>query len=315
MTYPPGGPGYSSAPQPQYTAPTQQFDRVQEPAAPAGPSQLPLYLGAAVAVLGFAIFLTGFAPVFGTVAGIGLSSGFLIIAPLFAGLLAGISLLPKQDDRTGIAAVLAVFGFLFLILTVIGDGPSIKWGFYLFIVFSVLQAIAAVGKLLLDAGIITAPAPRPRYEQPQGYGPSGPYSAPPQGYAPQQGYGGPPQQGYGSQYGGYPGGAPGGSGAPGTGGFPALGRPNGPQGGPPQGAPQSAPQGGHTGPPTPPTGFPAFGQPQQAAPTVATPLGGYGAQPTPGSHEPQAESQGSHSQPTTQHPIQQAPQQSTPPPS
>src|SRR4051812_36968576 len=154
MTYPPGGPGYSSPPQAQYSAPTQQFDRVAEPA-PAGPSKLPVYLGAAVTVLGFAIYLTSFGPLFG---GASLPATMLVIAPLLAALLAGASLLPKQDDRSTTAAVLAVLGFLVVVLVVLGDGPSIGWAFYPFIVFSVLQAIAAVGKLLLDAGVITAPA-------------------------------------------------------------------------------------------------------------------------------------------------------------
>lgn len=281
MTYSPGGgPGYPSTQPPSYSAPTQQFERVPEPtpaapaapATPAGPSKLPVYLGAAVAVLGLAIYLTSFGPLFG-----GLTATpafFLLIAPLLAGLLAGVSLLPKQDDRSSIAAVLAVLGFLLLILVVIGDGSSIEWAFYPFIVFSVLQAIAAVGKVLLDAGVITAPTPKPKAE-PQPYGhygaPSPYYGQPP--------YGGPAQPGYPPQYGGYQGG-------PNTGGFPALGRPSAPQNGP------------HSGPPTPPTGFPAFGQPQ-AQPAASGP--GQSQQP----YEPQQPQQG----------TQQAPQQSATPPS
>jgi hypothetical protein len=275
-------PGYPSAPpQSQYAAPTQQFDRAPEAAAPAGPSKLPLYLGIAVAVLGFAVYLSGFAPVFGGIAGAAVPTFYFVIAPLLAGLLAGVSLLPKQDDKSAVAAVLAVLGFLLLILVVLADGPSIDWGFYLFIAFSVLQAIAAVAKLLFDAGIVTAPAPKPKYEQPAyGYGP-------PQGYYGQSPQGGPaPQQqrpgGYAPQYGG-------GSyqREPSTGGFPALGQ----QG---QGAPHNGPQ---SGPPTPPTGFPAFGHPQaqSSAPTVAS------GQPSVS--------------PDAQQPQQQAPQQSAPPPS
>lgn len=281
MTYPPGGPGYP----PQYSAPTQQFERAPEPAAPAGPSKLPLYLGIAVAVLGFAIYLSGFAPVFGGIGGAAVPTFYFVIAPLLAGLLAGVSLLPKQDDKSAVAAVLAVLGFLLLILVVLADGPSIDWGFYLFIVFSVLQAIAAVGKLLLDAGIITAPVPKPKHEQQPAYG-----YGPPQGYYGQQPQGGPgPQQrpggGYAPQYGGgYQGGQSGQSGAPTTG-LPALGQ---------QSAPQNGPQ---NGPPTPPTGFPAFGHPQAqtSPPTVAS------GQPS----VPQ----------DAQQPQQQAPQQSAPPPS
>jgi hypothetical protein len=266
MTY---SPGYQSAPPQQYGAPTQQFDRAPEAAGPVGPSKLPLYLSIAVVVLGFAVYLSAFAPVFGGV-GAATPTFFLVIAPLLAGLFAGVSLLPKQDDKSAAAAVLAVLGFLLLILTVLGDGPTIDWGFYLFIAFTVLQAIVAVAKLLLDAGIITAPAPKPKYEQPA-YGqygpPAGYYGQPPQGgQGPQQRPGG-----YAPQYGGYQGG-----GSPSTGGFPALGQQGASHGGP-QGAPHNAPYGGphndsQNGPPTPPTGFPAFGNPQaqSSAPTVVS---------------------------------------------
>jgi hypothetical protein len=280
MTYPPGGPGYP----PQYSAPTQQFERAPEPAAPAGPSKLPLYLGIAVAVLGLAVYLSGFAPVFGGIGGAAVPTFYFVIAPLLAGLLAGVSLLPKQDDKSAVAAVLAVLGFLLLILVVLADGPSIDWGFYLFIAFSVLQAIAAVGKLLLDAGIITAPVPKPKQEQQPAYG-----YGPPQGYYGQPPQGGPgPQQrpgGYAPQYGGgYQSGQTGQTGQT-TGGFPAIGQ---------QGAPHNGPQ---NGPPTPPTGFPAFGHPQaqSSAPTAAS------GQPSVA--------------PDAQQPQQQAPQQSAPPPS
>jgi hypothetical protein len=141
-----------------------------------------------------------------------------------------------------------------------------------------LQTLAAVAALLLDAGVITAPVPKPRYEQQHyaPYGAPGPYYGPQQG--PQQ-HGGPAQQGppqrgaYPQPYGGYPGG-------PTTGGF-ATPAPSGP--------PQQS------GPPTPPTGFPAFGQPQ----------GALGSQPTQSfeSQQPVNESQ------------QQAAPQSAPPPS
>lgn len=288
MTYPPGGPGYPPAqPQAPYTTPpTQQFGAAAPEPTPPGPSKLPLYLTATVAALGLAIYLASFGPVFDA----GGSLLELIAAPVVAGILAGVSLLPKQDDRSAIAAVFAVLGFLLLIYVVIAAGPSIGWAFYLFIVFSVLQTIAAVAKVLLDAGVITAPTPKPKYEQqpygpyggqaPYGYGQPGPqYGAP----GPQQGYGAPgaPQQ-FGG--GGFPG-------APSTGGFPALGQ-RGPGG--PAGAPAAAPggYGPQSGPPTPPTGFPAFGQPQAAAVPSAS------------------------SQPTQQFDVpQQAPQQSVPPPS
>ena len=127
---------------------------------------------------------------------------------------------------------------------------SIGWCLYLIIAFSVVQAIVAVAVLLFDAGIITPPAARPRYEQQQQQ--YGQYGGPGQYYG-QAHQPGPSHQagqqqqrpGYPSQYGGgYPGG-------PSSGGFPA-----GQQG----------------GPPTPPTGFPTYGQPPSSnAPTTQVP--------------------------------------------
>lgn len=259
MSYPPGPPGnsgYPPAQQPtnQFSAPTQQFGKMPEPAsAPEGPSQLPLYLTAAVAVLGLAAYLSSFGPLLsvGEIgdASQGLLPIYLSVLPTLAALFAGIALLPKQTGRTPIIAALAVLGLLVAVSVVLtsGDGVSIEWGLYLIIAFTVLQAIVAVAVLLFDAGVITPPVPRPKYEQQPQYGQ---YGAP---YYGQPHHGGPPQQqhgiqqrpGYPSQYGGYPGGGPS------SGGYSA-----GPQ----------------SGPPTPPTGFPTFGQPpSSSAPTAAVP--------------------------------------------
>jgi Family of unknown function (DUF5336) len=280
MTYPPGGPGYPSQAPSQYSAPTQQFDRVPEqapggPRSGPGPNKLPTYLAAAVAVLGLAIYLTSFGPLFDGPGGT--PRIILVIAPVLAGLLAGASLLPKRDDRSTISAVLAVLGFLLIILVVLGDGSSIDWAFYPFIVFSVLQAIVAVWRLLLDTGVVRAPTPKPKAEQqPYGqYGAPSYYGQSPYGGAPPQQSSHPPQYGGGYQSG------------PSTGGFTAIGRPGGPQNGP------------HSGPPTPPTGFPAFGQPQHAQPAAS------------GSGQSHNAFEGQQ----PQHSAEQAPQQSAPPPS
>ena len=67
MSYlnPPGSPGYPPAQQPttQFAAPTQQFGKLPD-AAPAaeGPSKLPVYLTAAVAALGLAVYLSSYGP-------------------------------------------------------------------------------------------------------------------------------------------------------------------------------------------------------------------------------------------------------------
>jgi hypothetical protein len=277
MSYPsgpPGNPGYPSGPSAgQYNAPTQQFGQPQE-AAPVGPSKLPLYVDIAVAVLGVLAYLATFGPIFNisapNIPGLGPIGGAVSATPigvtvaaaiaLVAGLLAGVSLLPKQSTRRAWVAILSVLALLLVLSQVVGvpSGVTFGWSLYLLIAFSVLQTIAAVAALLLDADVITAPVPKPKYDpQPYGqYGAPGPYYGQPQHGGPQHQQG-PPQQrgGYAPQYGGYPNG-------PSTGGFGAP-------------APQGPPQ--QSGPPTPPTGFPAFGQPQGALP--AQPSQTYETQP------------------------------------
>jgi Family of unknown function (DUF5336) len=293
MTYSPGGPGYPPGQQPttQFAAPTQRFGKLPESSsaasrnAPEGPSKLPVYLTAAVAALGLAVYLSSYGPHFTATAGADLFTPFPlyigVVAALLAGLLAGVALVPKQSAHTGVIAVLSVLAFLLVIGLVIGapDGVSLDWGLYLIIAFTALQAIVAVGVLLLDSGVITAPESRPKYEQPQQYGQyggPGPYYGQPQhGGQPQRG--GQPQHqgpqhrpgGYPSQYGGYPGG-------PSTGGF-------------------SAP-GSQSGPPTPPTGFPAYGQPQhQQQPSSSAPTTQVPAQPQSSSSSRESRESGGQS--------------------
>ncbi|WP_029117610.1 DUF5336 domain-containing protein [Mycobacterium sp. URHB0044] len=292
MTYPPGSPGYSSTPTTQFSAQTQQLSTAPESETPAA-SKLPLYLAAAVAVLGLAVYLSSFGPQFtisnsefpqlGSASGSTLGLGIALVAAVLAALLAGVSLVPKQRNFVGVVAVVAVLAFLLVIAEVINapSGATIDWALYLVIAFSLLQAIAAVAWLLLDAGVITAPAPKPKYDQQQQYNPYGApggYYGQPQGQQqhpgqyPQQ-QGGQQRPGYQPQYGqgqGYPG-------NPSTGGF------------------QSQNPQQHSGPPTPPTGFPTFGQPQSS--------GGSGNQGTQGSSQQSGQ------------PQQPATQQSAPPPS
>jgi len=251
MTYPPGNPGYPPTQQPttQFAAPTQQFGKLPEPApapAPAaeGPSKLPVYLTAAVAALGLLVYVSSYFRQFAS-AGTEIFSPTLldlgVVASLLGGLIAGVSLVPKQKAVPALVAVLSVLGFLLAVAIVLTapQGVEIQYGLYLIIAFSVVQAIVAVSVLLFDAGVITPPAPRPRFEQQQQYGQ---YGAPGGYYGQPHQPGPPPQQhqqrpGYPSPYpGGYPGGPP-------VGGFSG---------------------GQNSGPPTPPTGFPTYGQPQSS---------------------------------------------------
>src|SRR5436305_9914108 len=154
MTYPPGNPGYPPAQQPttQFAAPTQQFGKMPEPAsAPEGPSKLPLYLSAAVAALGLAVYLSSYGPLFASGADIFTPTLLTIgvVASLLAGLIAGASLVPKQKAAPAQLAVLSVLGFLLSVAVVLTapDGVEIKWGLYLIIAFSAVQAIVAVAVL------------------------------------------------------------------------------------------------------------------------------------------------------------------------
>jgi hypothetical protein len=265
MTYSPGNqPGAGGFPSAQppgsYGAPTQSFASPAEP----GPGKLPLYLSAAVVVLGLAAYLSSFGPVFTSSAELGpisveATSGggiFLTLATLLAALLAAVGLLPKTKGHLAFVTILAVLGVLVVVSQLFNTSSYVTtgWAAWLVLAFAVLQAVVAVGALLLEAGVISAPAPRPKYEQPQ-YGQYGP----PGGYYGQPGPQGPPQHpgqqsgrpGYPSQYGGY---------AP-TGSF-----------------------GPDNSPPTPPTGYPSFSPP----PAVGS--GQHTAPTPPVQHQPQAES-------------------------
>lgn len=268
MTYSPGSPGYPPANQPttNFSAPTQHFGKPDLGQGADGPSKLPAYLLIAAAVLGLLIYLVNFGPIFevttpnilgqgGTTSGSTLGIGIAVIAGLLAGLLAAVSLLPRQRNYVAVVAAVSVLAFLLVIAELVQkpSEASIGWALYVLIALTLLQAGSSVASLLYDAGILTPPTPRPKYDQQQQQygqygGPSTYYGQPPsQSHQPQHHVGqqgGQPHQqapqqqrpGYPSQYGGYPGG-------PNTGGFPAAGQ-----------------QGG---PPTPPTGFPTYGQPQQ----------------------------------------------------
>jgi hypothetical protein len=260
MSYPPSGPGYP--PTSPYGAPQQPGRPAAAPAAaaaPVGETPLSAYLLGGVAALGLVTYLLSFVGLTESSAG-----GFSLVshgewdiyAAVLAALVAGISLLPKQKTRTALVAVLSAFGFLLVIRNVVAAMDTVTWAYWVVLGLTLLQTAVAVWAVLLESGIIAPPAPKPQYEQQapqygQYGGPSqyyGQQSQPQHSAAPYQQ--GPPQQqrpGYPTPYGGY-------SSGPNTGGFQSQN---------PQGGSQSSQQGAHNGPPTPPTGFPAFGQPQQ----------------------------------------------------
>lgn len=230
MTYPPSGPGYPSYP----------------PAQPE-PSKLPVYLTTSVVVLGLAAYLASFGPVltvtavdagpFGGAELSGAGGGYPVVPSVIAALLAAVSILPKAKNYSPVVAAAAVLSVLLVIAHMVSKPPgfAIGWGLWLVLTFTLLQAVAASAAVLLEAGVISPPAPRVRYQYPDQY------AQYPQQFA---GYYGPPAQapgvpaqhpGYQPQYGGgYPAGPP-------TGGFGSAGE--------------------QDGPPTPPTGFPSFSPP------------------------------------------------------
>ncbi|WP_292976778.1 DUF5336 domain-containing protein [Mycobacterium sp.] len=234
MTYPPGNPGYPPAQSPgSYGAPAASSFGKSEGAE----NNLKHYLTIAVAVLGVLAYLASYFPMVSRVLPNGdelVEKGSTLPVGLvfLAGLLAGVSLLPKAKNYLATVTAVSVLGALLLLQDTINASDR-GAGLWFAVTAGVVQAGVAVTALLLDAGVITPPAPRPKYDQ--YYGQYGGYYG--QQQAPYQ------QSGYGTQYGGYPSG-------PNTGGFPAQ---SGPQ-------PSSAQSQQH-GSPTPPTGFPSFSPP------------------------------------------------------
>ncbi|WP_433610721.1 DUF5336 domain-containing protein [Prescottella agglutinans] len=185
-----------------------------------GTKNLSFYLGLAVAALGIVNFLLGFAPYVenSTTVGFGFSftqdafesGGALPLAFLLTGgLLAGLSLLPKQEHAAP-AAVASLVGFLvsFVFMLSLPGGGSLAGGGIAILVLSFVQAVIAIAVFLFGAGIVKMPQPRPSrthvhpaaYGHPQGYNPQ----APQQGYGAPQGYSAPgAPQGYPQQMPGY----------------------------------------------------------------------------------------------------------------
>lgn len=241
MTYPPNYPGYQ-VPQPPvgYAAPGAP----QQPAP--GPNRLPAYLAGTVLGLGLLAYLASFGPQLSISTEMGPFGGaeftatglsYWTVAALIAALLAGVGLVPKVKSYAPVVAALSILAVL-LVAAQIFNSPaqfSIGWGLWLGLTLTVLQAGAAVVALLLEAGVLKAPAPRPRYEQYAQYGP-------PPGYYP--GAQGSPQQGYPTPYGGFP-----------TG--PVSVGPPGPVSTGPSGQMADNTQ-------TPPTGFPSYRPPGEA---------------------------------------------------
>lgn len=240
MTYPPNNPGY------QVPQPPVGYATPGAPQPAPGPNRLPAYLAGTVLGLGLLAYLASFGPQLSISTEMGPFGGaeftatglsYWTVAALIAALLAGVGLVPKVKSYAPVVAALSILAVL-LVAAQIFNSPaqfSIGWGLWLGLTLTVLQAAAAVVALLFDAGVLKAPAPRPRYEQYAQYGP-------PPGYYPGSQVS--PQQGYPTPYGGFP-----------TG--PVSVGPPGPVSTGPSGQMADNTQ-------TPPTGFPSYRPPGEA---------------------------------------------------
>jgi hypothetical protein len=146
--YSPGNRDYPSAYQPAH--PSQRAD---------AESPLPRNLFIAVAVLGLVAYVFSFGPVSGGRAAIGWDVRFAVLAALCA----MFGLLAKRNSLTLATAVLATMGFLDAlssVLTTTGHG----WAMTVIVVLNALQALVAVGALLLAPKAAPAPSDAAGYE-------------------------------------------------------------------------------------------------------------------------------------------------------
>lgn len=231
-----------------YGAP-QPAPQQPDPSGRAAGPDLTFLLALAAAGFGLIAYLLGF---FDTRAGtlFTVLPGFGLIV---AGSLAGLNVLPKTPNTLLAAAPLAAYSALSLLLVVVSQGGGTLVTVVL--ILAILQLGALVGALLLDSGLMAAPASKRSQSSPQGQtGAFGhPYPGQPQpGPQPGQPGGWNPQSGGQPQP--YPGQQP-------------PGPPPGQYGQQPGGwNPQSG-------------GFAAPGEPQQGQQPGQSPPGQYGQQP------------------------------------
>ncbi|MCX4097061.1 DUF5336 domain-containing protein [Nocardia sp. alder85J] len=219
MSYPTGGSGYSGpAPTP---GPSSAPGYGQQPAgaapintsasAPDGAKGLPFYLTIGVTALGIVNFLLGFlkfqsydlsyrpTDISDKDLDLFQQGGFAaLVVLLVAGLVAGISLLPKQNGNRAVVAAASVAGFLAVLFQALDLEPAftLSGAAWALIVLAFVQAATAVVALLFESGLLSAPAPKPAAPQ-GGYGAPGggyPQQPPSYGAAPQYGQAQPGQQ-------------------------------------------------------------------------------------------------------------------------
>ena len=165
MSYPSGPPGGQPGGYPGQ--PPQQGPVFGQPPAapnPLGGLGVPGLLTLGVLVFALAAYFCSF----------GGGYGLEVLLLLAGGLLAGLTLLPRTPNLLPFAAVLSIIGGLGMLSYVINlSSGGLATTIILILVFGLLQALAAVGALLLEHGVIKL-APRPAVPHPaQNYQPGG----------------------------------------------------------------------------------------------------------------------------------------------
>ena len=152
MTYSPGSPGYPPAqPGGSYPGATPSFAKTED-----AESKLPIYLNVAVVVLGAAVCLLNFGPIFATSPDLNAppifahDGGFGVDAAALAAIVAGLGLLPNAKKRVGLVAAVALLGALMIISKTVNlpGGYVIGWAVWPLLACSVLQAAAALSHAL-----------------------------------------------------------------------------------------------------------------------------------------------------------------------
>lgn len=133
VVYSPGNRDYSSAYQPALSSRRADAE-----------SSLPRNLFIAVAVLGLVSYVFSYGPVAGDHAAIGWDVRFAVLAALCA----MFGLLAKQNPLTPATAVLATMGFLDALSSVL-TATDRGWAMTVILILNALQALVAVGALLV----------------------------------------------------------------------------------------------------------------------------------------------------------------------
>ena len=207
MSYPTGGSGYNAPTPTPSPTPSSAPSFGQQPTGSASGGSgssalsakgLTFYLTVGIAVLGLVNFLLGFLSFVSFDEGAmrsdtkpdtgvslfqqGGTAPLLLL--LFAGLVAGVALLPKQEAKNAVIAAAAVAGFFGVLFQSFMTGQLYKTAgtAWVLVFLALVQAAVAVVALLFEIGVLSAPEPKPAVAA----GGAGAYGQQPYGQAGQQ---------------------------------------------------------------------------------------------------------------------------------